>query len=122
MYRVSFITTESSTDLIVAFAIPIEGDPIGDVKSVIVLRTPKFEFALDESERGPSVSYDDFADEDSDMLESIDFDRDTVRITTQRREYILDTHGVSQSEMKRAAEILHKMNFDKRFLFRLGSV
>jgi hypothetical protein len=78
----------------------------------------QLEFALDESERGPSVSYDDFEDEDFDMLESIELDRKAVRITTQRREYALDTRGVDRDEIRRAEEILHKMNFDRRFLLK----
>ena len=38
---VSFITTEEEDDLIVAFAIPASDQ--GDVSSLILLRTPKFE-------------------------------------------------------------------------------
>ena len=120
MNRVEFITTESGTDLIVSFA--IEGDGPGEVKSLTLLRTPKFEFVLDESERGPSVSYDDFEDEDLDLLEFIELHRDAVRITTRRREYTLDTHGVDRDEIRRAAEILQQMNFDRRFLLKVGSV
>jgi len=48
-----FITNEDGDDLIVSFAIPI--DESGDVKSLTLLRTPKYEFALDESERGVNV-------------------------------------------------------------------
>ena len=120
MKRVAFITTESGIDLIVSFAIEADGPAL--VKSLTLLRTPRFEFALDESERGPSVSYDDFADEDFDMLQSIELDRDAVRITTQRREYVLDTAGVDRDEITRAVEILHKMNFDGCFLLKVGSV
>jgi len=43
-----FITNEDGDDLIVSFAIP--ADESGDVKSLTLLRTPKYEFALDESE------------------------------------------------------------------------
>ena len=46
----TFITNEEGDDLIVSFAIPI--DDVGNVKSPILLRTPKYEFALEESERG----------------------------------------------------------------------
>ena len=122
MQRVAFITTESGTDLIVSFAIEVEPYLPGDVKSLTLLRTPKFEFALDESQRGPSVSYDDLADEDFDRLESVELERSAVRIRTQRREYALDTRGVNLDEMRRAAEILHKMNFDDSFLLKAGSV
>jgi hypothetical protein len=114
MDRVAFITIESGTDLIVAFA--IKGDEPVEVKSLILLRTPKYEFALDGWERGVSVSHDDFLDEDLDLLKSIELDRSTVRITTQRREYALDIQSVDRDKIQRAAEILEEMNFDKCFL------
>ncbi len=120
MNGVAFITIESGVDLIVSFA--IEGDEPGQVKSLTLLRTPRYEFALDESERGVGVSHEDVADEDIDLLESIELDRGTVRITTQRREYALDIHRVDRDEIQRAAEILGKMNFDKRFLLKVRGV
>jgi hypothetical protein len=67
--------------------VTIEARKPGEVKvSFCCIHTRKLEFALDESERGRSVPYDDFEDEDLDLLESIEFDRDAVRITTRRRE------------------------------------
>ena len=60
---VSFITTEDSDDLIVSFA--LEDDEPGEVVSLILLRTPKYESLLPEDERGVSVSHEvDFEDED----------------------------------------------------------
>ena len=53
-----FITNEDGDDLIVSFAIPI--DDAGNIKSLTLLRTPKYEFALEESDRGVKVSYEDF--------------------------------------------------------------
>lgn len=50
MESVSFITTEEGDDLIVSFA--IENPEPGDVKSLILLRTLKYEFAFEEDERG----------------------------------------------------------------------
>jgi hypothetical protein len=44
MERVSFIRTEETDDVIVAFA--IEDLEPGQVKSLILVRTPKFEFVL----------------------------------------------------------------------------
>jgi len=55
--NVLFMNNEEGDDLIVSFA--IECSEPGDVKSLILLRTPEFEFILDEDERGVSVSHDD---------------------------------------------------------------
>ena len=54
MERVDFITAESGDDLIVSFAIRL-AEP-GEIRSLTLLRTPKYEFLLDESERGVQVS------------------------------------------------------------------
>jgi hypothetical protein len=78
------------------------------VKGLTLLRTPRFEFALDESERGPSVSYDDFAVEGFEAVESIELHRNAVRIRTQRREYGLNARAVDRDEITGAAEILHR--------------
>jgi len=61
MRNVSFITKEDDDDLIVSFAIP--APDLFDVKSLTLLRTPKYEFILDDAERGVNVSYDDFPDD-----------------------------------------------------------
>ena len=42
-----FMTVEEGEDLIVSFAIPL--DEQGDVKSLILLRTPKYESVLAET-------------------------------------------------------------------------
>lgn len=55
--RVSFITTEDGDDLIMSFAI-IPGANLFNVKSLTLLRTPKYEFIPDDAERGVNVSRD----------------------------------------------------------------
>ena len=55
MYRVNFITTEQGDDLTVSFAIAGSDFP-GDISSLTLLRTPKYEFILDPDERDVSVS------------------------------------------------------------------
>jgi len=60
MGNVSLITTEDGDDLIVSFAVQEHDD--FDVKSLTLIRTPQYEFALYDSERGVNVSYDDFPD------------------------------------------------------------
>jgi hypothetical protein len=69
MYRVNFITTEQGDNLIVSSAIP---DPdLFDVKSLTLLRTPKYKFILDDAERGVNVSNGDFSDDEDIYLEEI---------------------------------------------------
>ena len=45
MDHVDFITTETGDDLIVSFAIC--GDESGEVRSLTLFRTPKYEFIMD---------------------------------------------------------------------------
>ncbi len=53
MYPVNFITTQQGDDLIVSFA--VAGNFPGDVLSLTLLRTPKYEFILDPDERGVTI-------------------------------------------------------------------
>ncbi len=116
MKDVSFITTESGDDLIVSFAIS-GSDPL-IVKSLILLRTPKYEFLLDDAERGVNVSYEDFLDDEDDPLEAIDIQKRVVTIITRHRRYTLNVGGVDNEDLEEAQEILKQMNFDNRFELR----
>ncbi len=46
------------------------------------LRTPKYEFALDESERGVKVSFEDFPDDRNELLKKLTIEGNMVTITT----------------------------------------
>jgi len=116
MERVAFMTKESGDDLIVSFALS-QGEP-GEIRSLILLRTPKYEFLLDESERGVSFS-DEARWEEEDWLRSIELSREIVRIETLYHEYTLDVSGVEVRELKQAERILRKMNFDNAFILRI---
>ncbi len=117
MEKASFITTEDGDDLIVSFAIPIDED--WDVKSLTLLRTPKYEFALDESERGVNVSFDDFPDEEFDMLERVKIEGGMVTINTNHRTYTISIKNVKDVEIDKANVVLEKMNFDGRFELKI---
>jgi hypothetical protein len=111
---VSFITTEDGDDLIVSFA--LEGDEPGEVVSLILLRTPKYESLLPEDERGVSVSHEaDFEDEDQ-YLRRIRLSVPVTTIESTRRAYELDVLRVDPVEVKAARQILARMNFDRRFV------
>jgi len=113
MEYVSFITVEDGTDLIVSFAVLCED--VDDVKSLMLLRTPEFEFPLEDHERGVSVSYEDFPDGEGDLLEAIEFEGHEVRIVTRYHRYQLDVYRVDEEELAEAKQVLRKMNFDNRF-------
>ena len=114
---VSFITTEEGEDLIVAFAIPVSDQ--GDVISLILLRTSKYESLLDEHERGVNVSYENQVDTEDDLLEKIEIQENVVKITTKRNRYKLNISRVDEDEIKEAKKILKKMNFDQRFVLSI---
>lgn len=117
MKNVSFITTEDGDDLIVSFAI-LDPD-LFDVKSLTLLRTPKYEFILDDAERGVNVSYDDFPDDEDDYLEEIEVGKDVVKLVTSHRRYILDVKDVEDDQKKQMKTILKRMNFDDRFTLKI---
>ena len=118
MERVDFITTESGDDLIVSFA--IGQDNPGEIRSLTLMRTPKYEFILNDSERGVSVSDEDREDDDADLLEQIEFRGDEVRIASQNTEYQLDCGRVDPEEVEDAKKILRAMNFDSRFRIHIS--
>jgi hypothetical protein len=118
METVDFITTESGDDLIVSFA--IAGDCAGDVISLTLLRTPKYEFILDPDERGVNISRDDVLGSEEDMLKSIRWEDTIVRIATRDdRYYVLDVRRVCDDEVQEAKRILGKMNVDHSFEMKL---
>ena len=81
MELVSFISIEDEPpDLILSFA--IWQPELEDIRSLILLRTPEYEFILDETERGVKVSDEALVDEEDDMLKEIEFSDDFVRIIT----------------------------------------
>ena len=110
MYRVDFITTEHGDDLIVSFA--VAGDFPGDVLSLTLLRTPKYEAFLDPDERGVSVSWEEDED-DRELLLGVERSGDKVKLNTTRREFTLDLSRVDDRELRRMRKVLQKMNFDE---------
>ena len=99
MKQASFIHTEDGDDLIVSFAITGD-DPIGPegVKSLTLIRTPKFESLLSDDERGVTVSYDDFPDDEYDLLTGVVLENQCITIRTQNHEYTLNVQHVDNEE------------------------
>ena len=100
MEKVLFMHNEEGDDLIVSFAIECS-DP-EDVKSLILLRTPEYEFILDEYERGVSVSHDDEPEVEDNLLRRIQVAPQMVAIESTHNRYDLDVSRVSQEELAEA--------------------
>ena len=118
MVNAWFITNEDGDDLIVSFAIPV--DESGDVKSLTLLRTPKYEFFLDESERGVNVFYEDFPDGRNESLKKLVIEGNLVTVTTDYGTYTVNIEDVDQTEIQESKRILKKMNFDGRFELKIS--
>lgn len=118
MLNAWFITNEDGDDLIVSFAIP--ADESGDVKSLTLLRTPKYEFALDESERGVKVSFEDFPDDRNEFLKKLAIEGNLATITTDYGTHTINIEDVDQTEIKESKKILKKMNYDGRFELKIN--
>ena len=88
MEQVVFISAEDTgTDLILSFALGTGGD---DIRSLILMRTPRYERLLEESERGVTVSLEGEFDEDPMMLRVLRVLNKSVTIETDRCVYQLD--------------------------------
>jgi hypothetical protein len=117
--KVDFISTELGKDLIVSFAIRSGTELDHDVLSLTLLRTPEYEFILDESERGVQVSHE-LDDDEFDLLKELEIVGRTATVKTTRNSYILDLRAVEEQEIGESTRVLAAMNFDGRFRLKLG--
>ncbi len=112
MESVQFISYEDDgTDQIVSFALAY-GEM--EIRSLTLLRTPKFEAMLDEAERGVSVSLEDETGDD-DLLEVVKIEASRVKIETQSSKYDLNLSRVDPAEVSEMKALIGRMNFDNRF-------
>jgi len=116
MDHISFITTEDLDDLIVSFV--ISSSELSDVRDITLIRTPKYEPLLDESDRGVTVSDDLVAGES--FLEAVRITDLTVTLRTGSATYQLDISEIASQELREATAVLHKMNFDNAFELTLA--
>lgn len=115
MLAVQFINCEDEgIDQIVSFAIAW-GEM--DVRSLILLRTPIYEAMLDPDERGVSVSMENDAGDEDDMLKAVRIEAERVTIVARTSKYVLDVRRVDRAEMSEMKALLGRMNFDSKFRF-----
>ena len=102
--------------MVLSFAVQRHDDPSA-IESLILMRTPKYEFIFEEHERGVKVSFERHEDDEDDFLRKIDYaDSDAVvRIQTTSQKYELDIRRVSADEVKKMRSLLKKMNYDQKF-------
>jgi hypothetical protein len=113
MEPVQFIACEDDgTDQIVSFALAY--DEMG-VRSLVLLRTPKYEPLLDEIERGVSVSLEHETDDDVEMLAVLRIRAKSLTIETWTSKYDLDVSRVDSAELSEMTALIKRMNFDGRF-------
>ena len=105
---VSFITTEAGDDLVIGYAIAL-ADP-GEVVSLILQRTPKFEMLLPPEERGVAVSHEAFTDEEREFARRIVVRGRHVDIETTVRTYLIDLSDVEPAELAAANKVLRRMH------------
>ena len=118
MELVSFISIEDEPpDLILSFA--IWQPELEDIRSLILLRTPEYEFILDETENGVKVSDEAFSDDEDNKLKEIEFGDELVRIITDHHQFDLDLRKVDKEDIEQAKAFLKRMNFDNRFGMRI---
>ena len=118
MEIVSFISIEDDPpDLILSFA--IAQPELDDIRSLILMRTPDYEFFLDETERGVKVSDEACLNDEDDMLKKIELGDDFVRIITRQHQFELNLRKVDKGEIKQAKTFLKRMNFDNCFEMKI---
>ena len=113
MKSVSFINCEDDgTDQIVSFALEF-GEM--EIRSLTLLRTPKFEALLEDDERGVSVSMEGKTVDDFEFLSAVRLGSDRVTIETQESRYDLDVSRVDPTEVSEMKALIERMNFDHKF-------
>ncbi len=118
MKQVSFISVEDEDpDLILSFA--VWHPELDDIRSLILLRTPKYEVFLDEAERGVNVSYESWMSDQDEMLKRVELHDEMITIITTDRRFDLDISKVDEDEIEEAKKILNRMNFDDRFEIKI---
>jgi hypothetical protein len=114
MKRASFISIDDEdVDLILSFA--LEDEALG-FRSLILMRTPKFESLVIEEERGVRVSLEgQETDEEDSMLVRVTLSSKDIEIATMTGIYKVDLSKVGKEELDSVYPFLQKMNFDNKF-------
>jgi hypothetical protein len=117
--KASFLTADDCPpDLFLAF---VQGsNPVGVCKSLILMRTKKYEKFLDEIERGVSISWEDDVEEPEfdEIITSFEWNKTQAIITSPQRTFEVDISDIQKEELKGMEKILKKMNSDRCFTLK----
>ncbi len=101
-------STETGKDLVVGYAIAT-AEP-GEVVSLILQRTPRFEMLLPPEERGVLVSHEAHPDRERELATCITVNDPYVDIETTGRVYQIDLTNVEVDEVADARRVLRRMH------------
>jgi hypothetical protein len=113
--KASFLSVEDEPpDLILSFA---QNDMYSGCKSLILMRTKKYEVFKFENERGVGISWEDDDDDDyfDEIITSFEWNKSKAIITSPKRTIEVDISKVGDDELKEMEQILFKMNDDNCF-------
>jgi hypothetical protein len=108
--RVTLISTEDDSDLVVSFGL----EPSA-ATSLTVMRSPQYEHLLADEDRGATIARSSDPSPEPLFLASVDWVGDTLHIKAANRKYTLDPSKVDALEIADAKRILRLMNSDARF-------
>lgn len=112
MKKVAFIRTEIGDDLIVSFALQAG---VGKIQSLTLLRSPKYDVYLEESDRGVSISDEARLDGESERLRSIKIRQKAITLMGSEHEFVLNVEAVNPEELGSTRKVVKLMNYDSRF-------
>ena len=112
------ILLETGDDVILSFWC-ISPDDWDTGYSIILMRTPKYEFILEEWERRPSLSHEEDYDDTDQYLLSAQYHPKENRLILEgtRRSYELHLRKVGSKELKQMKRGFKLLNFDQAFEF-----
>lgn len=109
MDKVNFINTEVSTDIIVALSFD-EGTEFG-IDGFLIIRTPKYEFALMPHEREACVNWDEETDL-REIIKEITCIGHELTFVSNIRSYQFDISKLSKNEINQLWKTIDRIKFD----------
>jgi hypothetical protein len=108
--KVNFIYTERGTDIILSLS--FDEDTEFGIEGFIIVRTPKYEFALLPHERGASVNWDEETDT-IEIIKEITCIGNEIKFVSSIRSYQFDISNLTKDEMNELWKTVDRINFDK---------
>ncbi|MDA2921256.1 hypothetical protein MYX76_17485 [Desulfobacterota bacterium AH_259_B03_O07] len=115
MDKVNFIYTEVGTDIILSLS--FDEDTEFGIDRFILIRTPKYEFALLPHERGASINWDEEPDV-IEIVKEITCISNEITFVSDIRSYQFDISKLSKDEMNELWKTVARMNFDESIKIR----